>query len=264
MINVEQSEAEIRIHGDLRTTNPADARAVIANIESAIRRAREWTNAASLLASCAANVADFRARAAESGRQVVEVGTRLVVAYGVHLRAIDTVTGWTGYMDLREVPSWPVALSAVARGGRVRHFWQGGGKFLCGVAADKDGFDRGQPMCPGCQAEWDRRNPEDPSAIARAPLWPVPTKEIAARIKAHLRSGSIPDMVAAEADATVPTGKPNIVEIRYEYGYRRATEVGRVDAMLYLAWLDAGNVGRHREALVFYASASDGDAVEES
>lgn len=82
------------------------------------------------------------------------------------------------------------------------------------------------------------------------------TKDIAARIDAHLRR--------FEADKVINTlhveskthrfyhagawANAGWVNVRY-VSYQGVTSLKKADAEKYLAWLDAGNVGRHWEAL---------------
>ena len=82
------------------------------------------------------------------------------------------------------------------------------------------------------------------------------TKDIAARIDAHLRRFEA-DKVINKPDEKYGTcryyhagawANAGWVNVKY-VSYQGVTSLKKADAEKYLAWLDAGNVGRHWEAL---------------
>jgi hypothetical protein len=84
--------------------------------------------------------------------------------------------------------------------------------------------------------------------------------EIAARIQAHLERFAADPKTATTQNTNGPrctryfrpSAKPGgarVMVIYVSYSYQGESSLTKTDALAYLEWLDAGNVGRHYEAL---------------
>jgi hypothetical protein len=77
-------------------------------------------------------------------------------------------------------------------------------------------------------------------------------REIAARIDAHLKRfeadpkiNTLRDEIAATYCDSSVDGNNRNVRIRYRNTSSRMYSISKSQALAYLAWLDAGNVGKH-------------------
>lgn len=103
--------------------------------------------------------------------------------------------------------------------------------------------------CPGCACR--SHETAHPPKVAK-----LTVKEIAARIAAHLRRFEHDPKINVECQpglhcyymAGAYACGNGRVGVRY-VAYQGSTVLTRDDAIVYLVWLDAGNVGDHRAAL---------------